>query len=230
MTSDQQQPALIQQKVLEIGTRLKTAPSDRMISSVFGVELSHQTHLFEAMGLADIAHTLIAIELKTIPKTDGYQLLTQLLELQNKPASFVLSPSRGDIYTNREAWLAERTDAVGWLGAGRARREATTTAFVLVMRQLFVEFIETLMILATAMVQKAEQHALSLMPGLHLSAGGATDHLRTLFVGLHLSVTSRPGAPGVVYESAQPQSYGLRQHQWLTITARAAKTGRTIGI
>ncbi|NOT11460.1 MAG: argininosuccinate lyase [Methylococcaceae bacterium] len=164
MTSDQQQPALIQQKVLEIGTRLKTAPSDRMISSVFGVELSHQTHLFEAMGLADIAHTLIAIELKTIPKTDGYQLLTQLLELQNKPASFVLSPSRGDIYTNREAWLAERTDAVGWLGAGRARREATTTAFVLVMRQLFVEFIETLMILATAMVQKAEQHALSLMP------------------------------------------------------------------
>uniref|UniRef100_UPI000B35FC7C argininosuccinate lyase n=1 Tax=Crenothrix polyspora TaxID=360316 RepID=UPI000B35FC7C len=71
---------------------------------------------------------------------------------------------RGDIYTNREAWLAERTDAVGWLGAGRARREATTTAFILVMRQLLVEFTETVIALALAMVQKAEQHTLSTMP------------------------------------------------------------------
>jgi argininosuccinate lyase len=164
MTSDEQQPASIQEKVLEIGTRLKTAPSDRMISSVFGAELSHQAHLFEAMGLADIAHTLIVIELTTIPKIDGYQLLTQLLELQKKPDSFEITPTRGDIYTNREAWLAERTDAVGWLGTGRARREATTTAFVLVMRQLLVEFIETLIRLAMVMVQKAEQHVLSIMP------------------------------------------------------------------
>jgi len=163
--SNERQPSLsMQEKVLEIGTRLKTAPSDRMISSVFGAELSHQAHLFEAMGLADIAHTLIAIELTTIPKIDGYQLLTQLLELQKKPDSFEITPTRGDIYTNREAWLAERTDAVGWLGTGRARREATTTAIVLVMRQLLVEFIETLILLAMAMVQKAEQHVLSIMP------------------------------------------------------------------
>ncbi|SJM94203.1 Argininosuccinate lyase ArgH (fragment) [Crenothrix polyspora] len=60
--------------------------------------------------------------------------------------------------------MAERTDAVGWLGAGRARREATTTAFILVMRQLLVEFTETVIALALAMVQKAEQHTLSTMP------------------------------------------------------------------
>ncbi len=164
MTGDEQQPVSIQEKVLEIGTRLKIAPSERMISSVFGAELRHQAHLFETMGLADIAHTLIAIELNTIPKTAGYQLLAQLLELQKKPDSFEITPSRGDIYTNREAWLAERTDMVGWLGAGRARREATTTAFVLVMRQLLLEFTETLILLAMTMVQKVEQHVLSIMP------------------------------------------------------------------
>jgi len=164
MTGHEQKPPSIQEKVLEIGTRLKTAPSDRLIHSVFAAELSHQAHLFEAMGLIDIAHTLIAIELHTIPKTAGYQLLVQLLELQKKPESFVMSPARGDIYTNREAWLAERTDATGWLGAGRARREAITTAFILVMRQSMLEFTETLIALGLTMIQQAEQHKLSIMP------------------------------------------------------------------
>ncbi len=164
MTSYEQQSASIQEKVLEIGTRLKAAPSDSLINSVFAAELTHQAHLFEAMGLVDIAHTLIAIELHTIPKTEGYQLLAQLLDLQKKPETFVMSPTKGDIYTNREAWLAERTDATGWLGAGRARREATTTAFVLVMRQLMLEFTETLIALALTMTQQAKRHKLSIMP------------------------------------------------------------------
>lgn len=159
-----EQPKAIPDRVLEIGARLKTAPSDMLINFVFAPELSHQAHLFEAMGLTDIAHTLCAIELHTIPKTEGYQLLAQLLELQKKPETFVMSPARGDIYTNREAWLAEQTDAVGWLGAGRARRESTTTAFVLVMRQLMLEFTETLIALALVMTQQAERHKLSIMP------------------------------------------------------------------
>jgi argininosuccinate lyase len=165
MTSnDEYQSASIQKKVLEIGTRLKTPPSDIMVKSAFADELSHQAHLFEAIGLVDIAHTLAAIEQGAIPKTQGLLLLAQLLVLQAKPESFVMTPAQGDIYTNREAWLAERTEAVGWLGAGRARREATTTAFVLVMRHTLVEFIETLILLAMAMVHKAEQHSLSIMP------------------------------------------------------------------
>ncbi len=116
------------------------------------------------MGLVDITHTLIAIELQTIPKTAGYQLLARLLELQKKPETFVMTPDRGDIYTNREAWLAERTDATGWLGAGRARREVTTTAFILLMRHILVEFTETLIELALAITHQAEHHKLSIMP------------------------------------------------------------------
>jgi len=164
MPNDKQQPASIQEKVLEIGGRLKTAPSERLINSVFAAELSHQTHLFEALGLVDIAHTLCAIESQTIPAKEGYELLAHLIKLQNRPETFSMTPARGDIYTNREAWLAERTDATGWLGAGRARREAITTAFILVTRQLLLEFTETLIVLCRAMVQQAEQHRLSLMP------------------------------------------------------------------
>lgn len=164
MDSHEQLFASIPEKVLEIGSRLKASPSDKLINSVFAAELSHQVHLFEAMGLVDIAQTLIAIELHTIPKTEGSLLLAQLLELQKKPESFVMTPARGDIYTNREAWLTERTPATGWLGAGRARREAITTAFVLVMRQWLPEFIETLIASALAITEQAERHKLSIMP------------------------------------------------------------------
>lgn len=162
--NDVSRPLSLQEQVLEIGTRLKKPPSDRMVESAFAAELNHQAHLFEAAGLVDIAHTLIAIELGTVPKSEGQQLLAQLLALQGRPPSFELTPDRGDIYTNREVWLAERTEAVGWLGAGRARREATTTAFTLVLRHVLVAFIETLVILATTIVNKAELHALSIMP------------------------------------------------------------------
>jgi len=162
--NDVRQPVSSQEKVLEIGTRLKSPPSAKMIESAFADELSHQVQLFEAIGLVDIAHTLATIELGTIPKSQGRLLLTQLLALQSKPKSFEMSPARGDIYTNREAWLAERTEAVGWLGAGRARREATTTAFILVLRYKLMEFIETQVRLATTIVSKAAQHSLSIMP------------------------------------------------------------------
>jgi argininosuccinate lyase len=164
MSNDKQQPASIQEKVLQIGGRLKSAPSERLINAVFAAELSHQTHLFEALGLVDIVHTLCAIESQTIPAKEGHELLAYLVKLQNNPETFCMTPARGDIYTNREAWLAEQTDAAGWLGAGRARREAVTTAFILVTRQLLLEFTETLIVLCRMMVQQAEQHRLSLMP------------------------------------------------------------------
>lgn len=154
----------LQDSVLEIGTRLKTAPSDLLVNAVFAPELSHQEPLFEAMGLADIAYTLCAMDWRIIPETGARALLAQLLRLQQKPDSFVATPALGDLYTNREAWLAERTEAVGWLGAGRARREATTTAFVIVMRHLILELKESLTALGQVLIRQAERHKLSVMP------------------------------------------------------------------
>ena len=154
----------LQNHVLEIGTRLKNSPSKIMVSAAFAGELNNEARLLEAVGLVDIAHTLVAIELKTIPKTEGRQLLAYLLELQTMPETIVLTADNGDIYTNREAWLKERTDAVNWLGAGRARREAVTTGFILVTRQHIVELIDNLARLVTTLVQQAERHVNSVMP------------------------------------------------------------------
>lgn len=160
----QHQAESFQQQALEIGARLKGGPSDLLVNSVFAWELQHQQHLFDALGLADIAQTLAALELRTIPDTAARALLGALLELQQKPDDFVPSPECGDIYTNREAWLARRTEAVGWLGAGRARREAVTTAFVLVMRKAVLDFQLSLSELGVGIAAQAGLGRLSLMP------------------------------------------------------------------
>jgi argininosuccinate lyase len=153
-----------QQQALEIGARLKRGPSDLLVNAVFDWELQHQAHLAEAVGFVDIAQTLAALELGTIPELEGRALLAALLELQQQPDDFMPNPACGDIYTNREAWLAGRTPAVGWLGAGRARREAVTTAFVLVMRKAALELQLALSELGIVMVERASQGRLSIMP------------------------------------------------------------------
>jgi argininosuccinate lyase len=153
-----------QEQALEIGARLKGGPSDLLVNAVFAWELQHQQHLAEAVGLADIAQTLTALELGTIPETEGRALLAALLELQQNPDDFVPNPECGDIYTNREAWLTRRTAAIGWLGAGRARREAITTGFVLAMRKSVLDLQLALSEFGQVMVERASLGRLSLMP------------------------------------------------------------------
>ncbi len=122
-------PSSIVGQVLEVGARLECGPSERLIQTAFQSELDHQAELFAAMSLVDLAHTLVMMEAGVIPAESGRDLLAALLRLQESPATFRPHPVCGDLYTNREAWLLTQTDAAAWLGAGRARREATTTAF-----------------------------------------------------------------------------------------------------
>jgi argininosuccinate lyase len=124
-----------QDAVLEVGGRLARGPSERLVHTAFKQELEDQAPLFDAMGRADIAHTLVMIEAGVVPPEPGRELLAALLALQGRPAGFILDPALGDLYTNREAWLAGQTPASAWLGAGRARREATTTACLIKLRE-----------------------------------------------------------------------------------------------
>jgi argininosuccinate lyase len=159
------QPAeSFRQQALEIGGRLQSGPSELLVNAVFAWELQHQLHLCDAVGLADIAQTLAALESGILPEIEGRQLLAALLELQRQPGDFVPDPECGDIYTNREAWLVRRTPTVGWLGAGRARREAITTAFVLVMRRAVLDFQLALSELGSVLVAQASLNRLAIMP------------------------------------------------------------------
>jgi argininosuccinate lyase len=150
-------------RVLEIGGRLRHGPSERLVQAVFRKELEAQLGLFDALSRADLAHTLMLVEAGVIPSEPGRELLAALLELHARPLDFQPDPARGDLYTNREAWLAARTSATGWLGAGRARREAITTAFLMRVREALLELAASLAAAGLALTARARQFRAALM-------------------------------------------------------------------
>ena len=142
------------QAVLE-RDRLKSAPAASLVDSAFTNELKQQLGLFSAMGLVDLAYTITGINTGIIPAREGSDLLAKLLELHSRPDSFTPGPEAGDLYTNREAWLRQQTETAGWLGAGRARREATTSAFHVLLRRRLLELLASLAQFGQALKQRA---------------------------------------------------------------------------
>ncbi|HEY0476470.1 MAG TPA: lyase family protein [Kofleriaceae bacterium] len=166
---------------LEIGARLADAPSEEMIASAFAAELEAQRGLVAEIGLADLAHTVVLVEGGVIPLEPGAALLAALLALHDRPERLVLDPRRGDLYTNREAWLVEHTTAAGWLGAGRARREATTIALHLVMRGRMSGLARALVGCGRALADKAASLRDALAPDYtYLQAAQPTSFGHTL--------------------------------------------------
>lgn len=119
--------------VLEVGERLTDAPSRSLTDIAFSSELQAQLGLAQSISWVDLAHTLTLAERGVIPVDAARSLIAALLALHEADASFTPDAAYGDLYTNREAWLAKRTKAAGWLGVARARREALTTAYHLVL-------------------------------------------------------------------------------------------------
>ena len=116
------------------------------------------------MGLVDLAYTITGINSGVIPAREGSELLSKLLELQSRPDSYNPEPKEGDLYSNREAWLGQQTPAVGWLGAGRARREATTSAFLVLQRQQLMRLLASLASFGLALKQRAAEYKQAVMP------------------------------------------------------------------
>ncbi len=157
-------PSPVSEHALKVGARLERGPSERLIQAAFKRELDDQAELFEAMSWVDLAHTLAMMEAGIVPRDAGRDLLAALLELHERPADFTLDPSRGDLYTNREAWLATQTGAGTWLGAGRARREATTTAFLIKVRAGLIGLAEALATTGKVITARARQFRSALLP------------------------------------------------------------------
>lgn len=178
--------AIARAQVLEIGGRLALAPSSELANRAFAEELRHQAVLADAIGLVDLAYILALAEKSVVPREAARALLAHLLDLHEQPDHLVLDPALGDLYTNREAWLAARTPSVSWLGTGRARREATTTAFHLVVCERVRQLAQALCSLGTQLLETARRHRhLLIADYTYLQAGQPTTfgHYVLGFVG-----------------------------------------------
>jgi argininosuccinate lyase len=152
------------ESVLEVGGRLAEAPSESLTASAFAEELSGQAELFTHLGLVDLAHSITLAEQGVIPGPAARALVEALLDLQRDQAGFRADPAFGDLYTNREAHIARRTAAAGWLGTSRARREALTTAYHLLLRERLLELGSALLGFGRAALNVSAAHGDSLMP------------------------------------------------------------------
>lgn len=148
------------------GGRLVEGPAPELVKSAYRWEVDLAPTLWPGLGLADLAHTLMLVEVGVIPAAVGRRLLALLMELRAlPPAQFPLDPALGDVFSNREHWLAARDrEAAGWLSAGRARREATTVAYHLAVRSRLLVLVEATVTCLRALLAQAEAHLDTVMP------------------------------------------------------------------
>jgi argininosuccinate lyase len=146
--------------------RLTEEPALELVRSANQLEVGYASILFEGLSLADLAHVTMLAEVGIIPQDAAQKLMKALLTMHNTPVSnFVFDPAVGDVYKNREFHISKLVpDSVGWLRAGRARRDATNIAYQIVVRQRILLLVESLADLAEVLVDLAEKHLSAIMP------------------------------------------------------------------
>ncbi|MCC6189102.1 MAG: argininosuccinate lyase [Anaerolineales bacterium] len=145
--------------------RLKEAPAPALVSTAYAREVRDQVGLYRGMSLADLAHVVTLIEAGVVPRGPGADLLAALLAMHpDPPLDFALDPAQGDLYSNRVAYLRMLTPAAGWLSAGRARREATTVAWRIAVRERLLVLAAAVLDCARAALDQAETQRETLIP------------------------------------------------------------------
>ena len=145
--------------------RLSEAAAPELIHTAYARERADTAILYAGMSRADLAHVVMLIEAGAIPRKAGGLLLHALLAAHpSPPLDFARDPAIGDLYSNREAYLAMFTPHAGYLSAGRARREAITIAYRIAVRSSLLNLAAALIDCARAAADVAETHIATLFP------------------------------------------------------------------
>jgi argininosuccinate lyase len=153
----------------EIGSEVgpsREEPAPELVEAGFALEIADAPLLHAGLNLADMAHVLALRRQKVIPLEPAQRLLRLLLEVHRTPAQdFPYEAAYGDAYNSRERYFIERlgTD-VGWLHAGRPRREAGRVALRLHLRRLIAGLMADLAGFVEALSDLATAHAETVMP------------------------------------------------------------------
>jgi len=124
-------------------------------------------HLLHAdLSLVDLNHVLTLINDREIPSDPATALVHALLDLVgSEPSAVEYVPELGEPYLAREAHLEGIVGAhVGWLRAGRTRREAVRTAHRMVVRRGILDLVDAGCAAVDALVVQARRHATTVAP------------------------------------------------------------------
>jgi argininosuccinate lyase len=115
------------------------------------------------------AHVLMLCRQGILSKQDGKRVLKGLREIETlcRKGKFRLDASKEDVHSNMESYLIERVgiESGGKVHTGRSRNDQIVLDMRLYLRDQVLEFVEGLIFLIMALLQKAEEHCSTVMPG-----------------------------------------------------------------
>lgn len=155
------------------GGRFKEMPSKEMIDFLSGRDVTTLPPCDERLIPYDLwgsrAHVLMLVKQKIISKKDGRRILKGLRKIETlfQQGKFRLDPLREDVHSNIETFLIEQMgiEIGGKIHTGRSRNDQIVLDMRLYLRDQVLGFIEGLVSLIGVLLQRAEEHRLTVMRG-----------------------------------------------------------------
>jgi len=155
------------------GGRFKEIPSEAMIDFLSGRDVKTIPPCDERLIPYDLwgnrAHVLMLCKQKIISKGDGKKILQGLKKIERlyRSGRFRLDPKKEDVHSNIESFLIEQIgiEIGGKLHTGRSRNDQIALDMRLYLRDQALGFIEGLLSLIGVLLQRAEEHRLTVMRG-----------------------------------------------------------------
>lgn len=175
------------------GGRFKELPPNDVIEFLSGRDVKGIPPCDERLVSYDIwgsmAHVLMLFKQGILSKKDTTKIVKCLKEIESlyHQGKFKLDPLKEDVHTNIESFLIERLgiDFGGKIHTGRSRNDQIALDMRLYLRDEVLGFINSIISVIEILLQKAEEHAFTIMPGFthHQHAMPTTfGHLLASFV------------------------------------------------
>jgi len=155
------------------GGRFEELPSKEMVDFLSGRDVrgippcDEQLIPYDLLG--NRAHVLMLCRQGILSKQDGKKILKGLREIEAlyQKGKFGLDASKEDVHSNIESFLIERLgiESGGKVHTGRSRNDQIVLDMRLYLRDQVFEFVEGSIFLMEALLQKAEEHCSTVMPG-----------------------------------------------------------------
>jgi len=155
------------------GGRFEELPSKEMVDFLSGRDVKGIPPCDERLIPYDLwgnrAHVLMLCQQTLLSKQDGKKIVKGLREIEtlHQNGKFRLDASKEDVHSNIESYLIERVgiESGGKVHTGRSRNDQIVLDMRLYLRDQTLEFVEGLIFLTETLIQKADEHRSTIMPG-----------------------------------------------------------------
>jgi argininosuccinate lyase len=153
----------------KVGQRLAEAPKPELTQYLYGPRmLEERDTSFGYLGAVNLAHVVMLAERGILSRERAAALANAIRAIDEAgPAALELDPEREDLYYNYERAVIQRTghDTGGRMHTGRSRNDLGATMTRMRCRDLLLRLLGDLGACRAAMIEQAEQHLDTIMPG-----------------------------------------------------------------